>query len=121
MSKIEMSKQYRTRDGREVRIYATDHDSPHPVVGAIKSMGRWYGQAWNDDGTSGFSRHCDLIEVRPRIKLERWVNVYRSVVHGEPYTGGPWLTRGTADYQKDSGERIACVKITIDCDEGEGL
>ena len=44
---IDITKKYRTRDGREVRIYATDGADPYPVHGAIKnSDGEWCGSAW---------------------------------------------------------------------------
>lgn len=69
---IDKSKTYRTRDGREVRIYATDAGGERPVHGAVKSGDGWTGLAWRADG-SAFSCHRndnDLIEVVPLI--ERW-------------------------------------------------
>ena len=49
---IDKNKQYRTRDGREVRIYATDGCNGHRVHGAIyegKASG-WAHRAWFKDG-----------------------------------------------------------------------
>lgn len=115
---IDPKKQYRTRDGREVRIYATDGDGEWPVHGAVAMFpGRWVVRAWMDDGSAA-SHHqinsCDLIEVKPRIKREVWVNVYQGGV------GNNCETRELAD-RMGADERIACVKLVIDCEEGEGL
>lgn len=112
---IDKSKQYRTRDGREVRIYATDGGGHRPIHGAIREDGNWVAYTWLYDGVAAL--HCNsLIEVRPRIKREVWVNVYpafldRDMVHS---------TKRMAD-QEAAPYRIACVKLTIDVEEGEGL
>lgn len=118
---ISKDKQYRTRDGREVRIYATDGDEPYQVHGAMKGWdGSWEMQIWTIFGAISIYDYNkstnDLIEVKPRIK--GWVNVYppehgrgerASVVHA---------SRERAD--KCAGaNRIACVPI--DAAEGEGL
>lgn len=39
--------QYKTRDGREARVYATDHAPPYCVLGAIKGAENWSLQAWD--------------------------------------------------------------------------
>jgi len=82
---IELGKQYKTRDGREVRIYAVDGGGEYPVHGAIKYDGGWFSRCWAAKGAMFL------------------------------------------DYQHFSGDliasdaRIACVKLVIDCEEGEGL
>lgn len=115
MTKIELGKTYRTRDGKEARVYATDHGTDVPIVGAIKIRGEWRVCRWFDTGLVSRlgENNVDLIEVKPRIKREVWVNVYRDGC------GTPWNTRAEAD--KHPGNRIACIPITIDCEEGEGL
>lgn len=112
---IDKSKTYRTRDGHEVRIYATDGCPDLPVHGAVKLEDGWEVCGWRSDGRLGgyTITDSDLIEVKPRIKREVWVNVYRNGV--EAYS-----TRHSADYNTEP-PRIACVKLTIDCEEGEGL
>jgi hypothetical protein len=68
---IDVKKQYRTRDGREVRIYATDGSDPHSVHGAFLSDGDWHLTGWKSDGAiyyGGRESQLDLIEVKPRIK-----------------------------------------------------
>jgi hypothetical protein len=64
---IDITKTYKTRDGREVRIYATDGGGVYPVHGAINYYGEWSMCRWTAEGTT-FSddEHCsyDLIEVK---------------------------------------------------------
>ncbi len=117
---IDPNKTYRTRDGREVRIYAVDGAEMLTVHGAIKlDDAGWELVAWRSDGRIGGYQETDsdLIEVRPRIKQEVWVNVYKKG------PGNNYPNRQDADtcaHECDGG-RIACVKLTIDCEEGEGL
>ena len=67
---IELGKQYRTRDGREVRVYAVDGGGPYPVHGAVKLDEGWEAGVWRSDGRlSGYTEgDTDLIEVKPRIE-----------------------------------------------------
>jgi len=114
---ISMDKQYRTRDGRKVRIYATDHFGYYPIVGAVLCGKNWVTVNWQVDGVaSPTDNSLDLIEVKPRIQREYWVNVDKIGYH-QPIC---WFTKELAD-RKRSKDRIACVKITIDCEEGDGL
>jgi len=115
---IDKSKQYRTRDGREVRIYATDGGGHKPIHGAIREDENWIAYTWLYDGVAALDCNS-LIEVRPRIKREVWVNIYRGreidwmTIHDE---------RDEADdYPDHHKTRIACVRLTIDCEEGDGL
>jgi hypothetical protein len=114
---IDITKTYKTRDGREVRIYATDCGGGRPVHGAINYDGEWSMSNWTAEGVS-FSDHQhssdDLIEVRPRIQREVWVNVYDHVCTAHN-------TKELADLRAETYPRLACVKIIIDCEEREGL
>lgn len=115
---IDKSKQYRTRAGREVRIYAVDGGMNHSAVhGATFTDGYWSARLWFSDGRyiNGCTHEDDLIEVKPRIKREVWVNVYGD------YIGNYYRTKSEADNANAREHRIACVKLTIDCEEGEGL
>ena len=108
---IDINKKYRTRDGREVRIYAVDGDEPRPVHGAIKSPTGWVVSHWPQDGVqSDFEGSNNLIEVKPRIKRTLWVCVYPDEL--------TWL--GVEGYAIGDG-CLARVKVEIDCEEGEGL
>lgn len=116
---VSMDKEYRTRAGHEVRIYATDAGGDYPIHGAWFFNGEsWESEIWTLDGAryaSGATDRLDLIEVKPRIKRTVWLNVYP----GEP-------SATTAKTQEEANRRamstrIACVKVEIDCEEGEGL
>ena len=116
MTKIEMGRVYRTRDGREVRIYATDGGGHKPIHGAIREGESWVVASWLYDGVAALDCNS-LIEVRPRIKREVWVNVY-------PEESG--MNTHAHDCKKAANDcagpsRIACVRLTIDCEEGTGL
>jgi hypothetical protein len=114
---ISMDKQYRTRCGYEVRIYATDHFGYYPIVGAILCGKNWVPVNWRLDGVSSpTDNSLDLIEVKPRIQREYWVNIPPE----ENISPVCWLTKEKAD-GVSSDDRLACVKITIDCQEGDGL
>ena len=114
---IDPAKKYRTRDGREVRIYAVDGDNEFPVHGAFRTKYGWKIEAWSASGRwlNNGDDACDLIEVRPRIQREVWVNVYPGRVGQYTYD-----CKEAADAH-ESEQRIACVKLVIDVEEGEGL
>ena len=114
---IDKSKIYRTRDGREVRIYATDGKPYQQIHGAISIDGKWEAAQWYDSGVYyGYGTSCfDLIEDRPRHKRTVWLNVYDNEV-----ISGGWKTRAEADGYHER-HRIACIKVDLDFEEGEGL
>jgi hypothetical protein len=114
---ISKDKTYRTRDGREVRIYATDGDKWSPIHGAIKEKSGWCFCVWHEDGSyidSMLKQSNDLIEVKPRIKRTVWLNVFGDHVYGA-------YTKEGVDIHPYVDSRLACVKVEIDCEEGEGL
>jgi hypothetical protein len=113
---IDMNKKYRTRDGREVRIYATDGGNfPHWVHGAVNTDGcGWLSVTWCNMGRSSIGTELDLIEVRPRHKRRVWLNVY-----GNPNDVTAYNCKWKAD--EAVSPRIACIKIELDFEEGEGL
>jgi hypothetical protein len=116
---IDKNKTYTTRDGCEVRIYAVDGGGSDHIHGAVKSVyGCWIAEQWYSGGKYAYCgvHMKDLIEVRPRIKREVWVNVYPHIGVGQFH-----LSKAQADMNADVENRIACVKLTIDCEEGEGL
>lgn len=67
--KILIDKQYRTRDGRNVRIYATDGGDGFPVHAGVQYPGgSWGSFCFKEDGTfstDGTIHNLDLIEVSP--------------------------------------------------------
>jgi hypothetical protein len=117
---ISKDKTYTTLRGMPVRIYATDAGGLFPVHGAIFNDGMWNGMKWTEEGkTHVTTASCmvnsvdDLAECKPRIKRTVWLNMYENNVH-------PHSTKEFAMYCKKDGLR-ACVKVEIDCEEGEGL
>ncbi len=113
---IDKDKQYRTTDGCDARIYATDGSLPKPIHGAVYRAGDWVSVNWFGNGRE-FVKDVspnDLVEIKPRIKRTFWVNAYPTGVCGI------FDNKESAD-KYASHKRIACVKIVIDCEEGEGL
>jgi hypothetical protein len=114
---IDKSKQYRTRDGREVRIYATDGCGGRSVHGSIDVSG-WTFCTWKIDGSyvDSSDHEFDLIEVKPRIKRTVWIlclsNGLCALFHSKHIA---------ETYSADNSYVQACVKVEIDCEEGEGL
>ena len=114
---IEKEKTYRTRDGRKVRIYATDGHPSEPVHGAFQDYScAWNSCMWSHDGTNIYGKvDIDLIEVKPRIKRTVWLNVFdNEVIHGG------WLTKEEAQGYNPN-HLVACIKVDLDFEEGEGL
>jgi len=110
---IDINKKYRTRGGREVRLYATDGSGEWTVHGAIQGKkGQWYPHIWLSNGAhlSYCDHDNDLIEVRPRHKRTVWLHVFKN--------GSVCATEET--YYVPAG-RIACIKVELDFEEGEGL
>lgn len=116
---ISLDKKYRTRDGREVRLFMDDSGyGGCPILGAYKDKsGCWISGYWGRNGRVNFHGpdDRDLVEIKPRIQREVWINLYRDM-----YGGGVYFSKETAD-NRAATNRIACVKLTIDCEEGEGL
>ena len=117
---IDISKKYRTRNGREVRIYATDGGAGASIHGAIKTKTGWLTTAWGARGNywCNEDHDHDLIEVRPRHKRTVWMNVYDGAK-----VGGYYEDKSEADERLLSARwpRIACIKVDLDFEEGEGL
>ena len=62
---IDINKKYRTKDGKEVRIYTTDGTRCRPVHGSIKNPDGWSLMGWVSCGSVyNHSRsRSDLVEV----------------------------------------------------------
>jgi hypothetical protein len=117
---IDINKQYRTRDGREVRIYATDGGGPQPVHGAVSGLNFWSTASWSKNGSYklayGQEHDTDLIKVRPRHKRTVWVTVWRNG-YTETSSKPEWRNGPLGCGE----EPIACIKVELDFEEGEGL
>ena len=113
---IDKNKQYRTRNGLPVEIYATDRGGNYPVHGALLDGGIWCPRSWTSEGNLVACQlnDLDIIEVKPRIQLTAWINIYPDGL------SGVHRTREQAD-EHAGPHRKACIRIPIDCEEGEGL
>ena len=118
---ISMDKQYKTRDGRAVEVLKIDVMNEHYPVAVVitEKCGGEVVLSRTSTGHVLFDRvnresPGDLVEVKPRIKRNAWLNLYpnrRPCSHS---------TKKEAD--KIAGKtRIACIKVEIDCEHGEGL
>ena len=118
---IDKDKQYRTTDGCDARIYATDANKTFPVHGAIFRDGRWLIWCWTNHGKefAGDTSPNDLVEIKPRINRTYWINIYDGTKHSSLFDAK--ADADLADKYTNLGNRIACIKVVIDCEEGEGL
>lgn len=102
---ISMDKEYMTRDGREVRIYAVDGRAKYPVHGAVKCNDGWADKTWVASGTAYAFKvgatSGDLIEkpamIEPRVI---WVNEYSQGLNAHP-------TKEKALEYVDGAKRVA--------------
>ena len=84
---ISKDKTYRTRDGRDVRIYATDGDGRYPVHGARRERGYWQLYSWTEDGKADLADEhdsdCDLVEVKAHLDALNATNSALERQHGK--------------------------------------
>ena len=110
---ISLDKKYKTQDGQEVRIYALDGQGHWPVHGAFKDDRGWWSAQWNLKGLyfgNSDPSGLDLVEVQPRIKRDYWLSIFKD---GSAYAS----TNKMAHWDSV----IAITKVSVDCEEGEGL
>jgi hypothetical protein len=114
---INKDKIYTTRDGREVRIYAIDGGVGKSMVhgATLDEAPGWFPRVWYPDGSHTENGDFDLIEVKPRYQRTLWMNMYLDY----PDMRGH-VSEAAAD-QAARDDRIACIKIDLDFEEGEGL
>lgn len=114
---VSLDKKYKTRDGRDVRLYAVDGNTPFTVHGSVNRVVK----SWTSTGKFWPARdsNADLIEQPETFTRTVWVNVYpsNSLLQNE---GTTRCTKERAD-QFGGNKRIACVQVTITGTVGEGL
>jgi len=118
---IDQTKKYRTRDGKDVRVYAVDGAGPYPVHGAIFGDGQWEVSSWakGGEGVSGSQGPDDLFAVREKLTVSGWLNLYRKT--RGIICGGIHPTEEEARGARCGNDAIACVHVTLKCEEGDGL
>jgi len=104
-----------TRDGLKVVLYCVDAPGQYPVHGRIE--GAHLSSSWGVRGNvqPGSHPHNNLIQLPRRFKYERWVNVYKD----ESFSG--YHTTKEEALGNAYPSCIACVKVIIEGEEGEGL
>ena len=113
---ISMDKQYRTRLGETVKILTVSRKGNYPIITLIGEEERVETFSKTGQCCIGAVDNDDLIEVKPRIKQDVWINMYGDSV-GEKFIHE---TKEIADLSAGD-KRIACVKVEINCEHGEGL
>lgn len=127
MSKLDFSKPITTRDGRAVRILCTDlvrkQDRRVETETIVAIVGGEVMEYYADGvwSRNGVHPEHNLINPRPRVKRTVFLNVYPESDVVE-YTVCAHLSKEKADKAAmGTTKRLACVEVSIDCDEGEGL
>ena len=110
---ISKDKQYRTRDGREVRIYAVDGIEDYPVHAAVKGERGWKSDEYTIYGKSlsWEETEDDLIEYDPKAELleEAKRRGYCEGVEVRWPLGGTGVI--SSDIRYDEGWIMASVKV----------
>lgn len=114
---ISMDKKYQTLDGRPARILTVNlNHERYPVAAAIlENSGFESVQTYTNEGkfsTDDIQRKYNLVEVKEKKTIERWVNIYS---HGQVLAH---VSKEIAD-SMCTKHRVACKKIEYY--EGEGL
>lgn len=70
LTQFEVGKEYQTRDGRRVRIYATDAGGDYPIHAAVWGNDRWHApDSWLADGGHSRTRQSDLDLMPPEPEI----------------------------------------------------
>ena len=79
---ISLDKQYTTRNGHKVRLYAVDGGGEYPIHAAVFIDGMWKSNTWTVKGCyymDGTIDNLDLIEIKPlqdKDPVYAWDNGY---------------------------------------------
>jgi hypothetical protein len=73
---IEKGKEYQTKNGYEVRIYALDGSKPFPVHGAYKVNEEWKLASWSINGKELDKSESVYDLVEKTTEIEVWINVF---------------------------------------------
>ena len=107
MTTFKPGETYKTRDGREARVYAVDGTSARPIHGAIYNGTHWSLNEWKADGRQRTAGENGRDLMPP--KRELWVNFYTPARDDSPNYSF-WPSREIAD--KWAGEfRIARIRV----------
>jgi len=119
MKPLDLTKPLQTRDGRPAKfLHKLDTPNQYPVTCVVNfgiKMMEFTGHFTElGEHNAGSVSKYDLINVPVKHVREYWVNLYRGRL-GAIHTSKPDSDSSA------SHDRIACKKITIEFEEGEGL
>ena len=98
---------YKTRDGREARVYAVDGAGIWCIHGAIKEYGEWCSASWLSSGRDDSDAdHGDLMPP----KRDLWVNVFFREATGDYFFGIGYHHKELSDTET-TGKHIARVRV----------
>ena len=86
MTAFKPGETYRTRDGREARVYAVDGGGSHPIHGAIKTDFGWESENWRENGSVYSSEPRGQADLMPP-KRELWVIAPKDFKNGDRMYG----------------------------------
>jgi hypothetical protein len=114
---IEIGKKYKTVLGNNVVIHTVNGlDKDYPVIGEIISTsdgGDTTLSSWSDKGESKYYTSENIVEVKEKHKRTVWINIYPNCL---------CLHEHEANAKSQlSTDRIACVEVTFEYEEGQGL
>ena len=110
MTTFKPGETYKTRDGREARVYAVDGRGDFSVHGAILDKDGWSPAEWTKSGRHYGPEMVGPYDLMPP-KRELWVNVYDSgaVSYG-------FVCRDDAD---ESAGKYRIARIRVEFQEGQ--
>ena len=111
---IEMKKKYQTAKGNDVVIHTVNGaDRAFPVVGEIICKGGPRLMKWSLEGWPQFNNSDFLVEVKQKHRRTVWINIYPNCLclHEHEENAKSQL----------AVDRIACVEIPFEYEEGQGL
>lgn len=105
--KIEMGKEYQTRSGAEVKIYAVDvpDSSGYTVHGVIhEDDGDWNMQCWRADGHCWDDGTDDLDLVEKPKETFIYVNVFKNI-------NGMLYTNNSVFYNEEAANKYSIGRV----------
>lgn len=122
---VDLKKNYRTRDGRAVRLISDQGHANFPIIGYIDDEDMPY--VWRSDGGSEASRitSFDLVEVKASFKGDAWLVV--AFTRTDDCLPGHVLTVFTSKWDAEhrakeftkAGTPCAIQRVTLNVTEGE--
>jgi hypothetical protein len=115
---VDWSKPLQQRSGERARLLGTLNGVPDKYVCAIESGEGECVESFFESGSMltkvAMGHDSDIINTPERIERDVWLTLYRS---GDISTDE---TEEAAKANRDK-DRVACVRVQIDCNVGEGL